>query len=154
MIGIALLTSQVGIAAECVVVYLNGRPTSAQPAPATKPAEPPETIRIDGAFCGRAFGRGSGAPIPLEKSELDVIDEQGVVVAKAYPDAHAEFTFAELPPGRYRVTLPGFTPTAEIVEMTSRSQGACLRPLFVVLQVSGECTPPSHISLVSPVGQK
>jgi hypothetical protein len=51
-----------------------------------------------------------------------IIDERGVVVARAYPDSKANFKFANLPLGKYRVTLPGFAATAELIEITSSNQ--------------------------------
>src|SRR5713101_7279510 len=120
-VAAALVMWQVGIRAECITIG------PAQPSKPAKPAKRTEPIRVSGAFCGRAFGRGFSAPISLKNSELDLIDERGVVVARAYPDSQANFKFSDLPPGKYRVTLPGFMSTAEIIEITSSNQDTCQR---------------------------
>jgi hypothetical protein len=149
LLGALFFAEQVSVHAECVTIHLG-----ADGQPITVPAKPPdpETVTVTGAFCGKAFAKGSYAPILLANDELDLVDESGIV-AKAYPDANADFKFATLPLGKFRVTLPGFVKTAEVVEITSLEQSACVRPLFVTLQVDGECAPWSHITAIPPSGK-
>ena len=55
------------------------------------------------------------------------------VIAHASTDAKGRFTFSNVPPGVYRVGLPGFKTTYNTVEVTSADQRNCKQPLFVIL---------------------
>jgi hypothetical protein len=110
---------------------------------------PPPVIHVNGAFCGIVFD-GLG---PQKNSELDLVSPFNLdIVARARVDGQAKFGFPALPPGQYRVYLPGFTASYALVELTS-NQAACERPLHIDLVIAGECAPPSRIPENRPVAK-
>jgi hypothetical protein len=136
VVALALWPNLAG--AECVTI--------GQPNGPTPPPKPPVTIGVSGAFCGTAFD-----PLgTFHDAALQLIDENRTVVAQTPTDSKGRFRFASVPIGRFRVDLPGFSPSAEFIEITSADQRACSRPLFVNMTVAGECTPPSHVTTTQP----
>lgn len=133
----ALLICQAALGAECITIGSDGRQIPWTPPP------PPPVLRVTGAFCGTAHD----ALGPFENAELDLIGEADLnIVAKVPTDAKGGFIFSRLPLGRYRAYVPGWTPSEEVIEITSANQRHCQRPLFVSLTISGECPRPSHIA--------
>ena len=133
------------VRAECVTIQL--------PARRTAPKEP-ATFRVSRAFCGQAFA-GAGFPgarleaVPNARITL-LRSGDGDDVAYATTDGEGNFTFAHVPLGTYRVYLPGFTGTGQVVEITSANQDTCQRKLFISFILSGECSPGSPISTTRP----
>jgi hypothetical protein len=139
---IALLGMQSQVAAECVTI-VNGKLAP------TRPMPPPPVIRVNGAFCGMVFD----ALGPQKNSELNLVSPSNLdIVARARVDGQAKFGFPAVPPGKYRVSLPGFATSYALVELTS-NQAACERPLYIDLVIAGECAQPSRITEARPVGK-
>ncbi len=105
---------------------------------------------MTGALCGKIFAKEDPV-LPLPDIQVDLLDEHGDTIAQVLTDAQATFQLLALPPGTYRLRLPGFSWTDEVeVASPNSRQITCDRPLFVTFHVSGECTPPSPISIVDP----
>jgi hypothetical protein len=139
---IALLGTHSHVAAECVTI-VNGKVAPPRPMP------PPPVMHVNGAFCGMVFD----ALGPQKNSELDLVSPSNLdIVARGRVDGQAKFGFPVVPPGKYRVYLPGFTASYALVELTG-NQAACERPLYVDLVIAGECAPPSRITEHRPVGK-
>ena len=126
--------------AECVT--LNADPTT--------PNELPPIV-VSGALCGTTSVDGL-EPNKLGGLSLNLVDEHDVLVATTHTNSKATFKFSRLPRGIYHLQPPnGFARTKQLIEVTLGAQVACDRPLFVKLQVSGECAL-SRITTARPPG--
>ena len=105
-------------------------------------AQPPATVlgntcvagkpvKMSGRFCGRVFDQ-SGTVVA--NADLNLVDEmKHSVAAETHADAHGDFAFPTVPPGKYRLTSPGWIITWGEIQITGRPGTVCRHPLYVVL---------------------
>ena len=96
---------------------------------------PRRPIRVSGALCGMAFDTVETLP----GVDLYVTNQNQEVVAKVQADSKADFKFPPLPKGNYLLGATGCVGSYPIIELTSENAAICKRPLFLILEVSGDC---------------